>query len=137
MSTHLEARRASMTFRRRLEEAVVSPVNDEINELRARLEKLVTKNTEVPQSTSTSPFNVEIQKAPLPVSFRMPTNPSMTRWIFYRSQCSLVACISQLCYRGQPRSGFAKSNWRLSPLRDNYRLCLCVSSKEPANMQLL
>ena len=47
MHTHLEARRTSATSRRRHEEAVVSLVNDKINELRARLEKLVARNTEV------------------------------------------------------------------------------------------
>ena len=73
MRTHLEVRRASVTSRRTLEEAVVSLVNDEINELRARLKKLVARNTEATQSTSTSPFSVEIQQAPLPVGFRMPT----------------------------------------------------------------
>ena len=52
---------------------VVSSVNDEINELRPRLEKLAARNSEAAQSTSTSPFNVEIQQAPLPVGFRMPT----------------------------------------------------------------
>ena len=73
MCTHLDMRRASATSRRRQEEAVVSPVNDEINELRARLEKLAARNTEAAQSTSTSPFSVEIQQAHLPVGFRMPT----------------------------------------------------------------
>ena len=73
MRTHLEVRRASATSIKRQEEAVVSPVNDEINELSARLEKLGARNTEAAQSTSTSPFSVEIQQAPLPVGFRMPT----------------------------------------------------------------
>ena len=73
MPTHLDARRTSATSRRRQEEVVVSPVNDEINELRARLEKLGAKNTEAMQSTSTSLFSVEIQQAPLPIDFRMPT----------------------------------------------------------------
>ena len=73
MRTHLDARRASATSRRRQEEVVVSPINDEINELRARLEKLAARNTEAAQSMSTSPFSVEIQQAPLPVGFRMPT----------------------------------------------------------------
>ena len=73
MRTHLDARHVSATSRRRQEEAVVSLVNDEINELRARLEKLAARNTEAAQSTSTSPFSVEIQQAPLPVGFRMPT----------------------------------------------------------------
>ena len=61
MCTHLEARRASATSRRRQKEAVISPVNDEINELRARLEKLAAKNTEAAQSTFTLPFSMEIQ----------------------------------------------------------------------------
>ena len=39
----------------------------------SRLEKLVAWNTEAAQSTSTSPFSTEIQQAPLPTSFRMPT----------------------------------------------------------------
>ena len=73
MRTHLDVRRASAISRRRQEEVVVSPINDEINELRARLEKLAARNTEAAQSTSTSPFSVEIQQAPLPVGFRMPT----------------------------------------------------------------
>ena len=45
MCTHLEARCTSATFKRRGEEPVISPVNDEINELRARLEKLAARNT--------------------------------------------------------------------------------------------
>ena len=43
---HLEERRTSATSRRREEVLVISPINDEINELRARLEKLVARNTE-------------------------------------------------------------------------------------------
>ena len=46
MRIHLEVRHTSATSRRRHEEAVVSPVNDEINKLRARLEKLTARNTE-------------------------------------------------------------------------------------------
>ena len=46
MHTHLEARRTSMTSRRKEDLSVVSPINDEINELRARLKRLVTSNTE-------------------------------------------------------------------------------------------
>ena len=70
---HLEARCTSATSRRRQEEAIVSLVNDEINKLRARLKKLAARNTETAQSTSTSPFSVEIQQASLPAGFRMPT----------------------------------------------------------------
>ena len=73
MRTYLEARCTSATSRRRQEEAVVSPVNDEINELKARLEKLEARNIKAAQSTSTSPFSAEIQQAPLPVGFRIPT----------------------------------------------------------------
>ena len=47
MRTHIDARHASVTSRRRQEEVVVSPVNDKINELRARLEKLAARNIEV------------------------------------------------------------------------------------------
>ena len=46
MHTYLEARHISATSRRREEEPVVSPINNEINELRAKLEKLAARNTE-------------------------------------------------------------------------------------------
>ena len=73
MCMHLEVRRISPTSRMRHEEPFVSLVNDKINELKARLEKLAARNTEAAQSTSTLPFSTEIQQAPLPVGFRMPT----------------------------------------------------------------
>ena len=60
MRTHLEARRNSMTSKRREDLLIVSPINDEINELRARLEKLEARNTKANPSTSTSPFSMEI-----------------------------------------------------------------------------
>ena len=60
MSTHLEARRNSTTSRRRKDLLIVSPINDEINELRARLRKLAARNIEAAPSTSISPFSVEI-----------------------------------------------------------------------------
>ena len=53
MCTYLKARHASVTSRRRPEKAVVSSVNDEINELRVRLEKLAARNNEAAQATST------------------------------------------------------------------------------------
>ena len=56
MHTHLEARRNSATSRRREDLLIVSSINDEINELRARLEKLAARNTEVAPSTSSSPL---------------------------------------------------------------------------------
>ena len=113
MCTHLNARRTLVTSRRRQEEAVVSPVNDEINKLRARLEKLAARNTEVVQSTSTSSFSMEIQQAPLPISFRLSmmatyngkTDPlehrmlSIIRWIFYKSHCSLAVDVLQSRFR--------------------------------------
>ena len=57
---HLEAKYTAATFRRREEVLVVSPINDEINELRTRLEKLAARNTEAAQSTSTLSFNAKI-----------------------------------------------------------------------------
>ena len=61
MRTHLEVKYKLVTSRMRQEEAVVSPVNDEINELKAQLEKLAAINTEAAQSTSASLFSAEIQ----------------------------------------------------------------------------
>ena len=58
MCTYLEARRNSSTSKKREDIPIVSPINDEINELRARLEKLAAKTTEVAASTLTSPFSV-------------------------------------------------------------------------------
>ena len=72
MCTHLEARHTSATSRRREDLLVVSPINDETNELRARIKKLAARNIEAAQSTTTSPFSTETQQAPLPVDFRMP-----------------------------------------------------------------
>ena len=47
MTTYPEARHTLVTSRRREDLPVVSPINNEINELRVRLEKLAAKNTEV------------------------------------------------------------------------------------------
>ena len=49
MRTHLEVRRTSATSRRREDLPVVFPINNEINELRARLEKLAARNIEAAQ----------------------------------------------------------------------------------------
>ena len=73
MRTHLEAKCDSATSRRREDIPIVSPINDEINELKARLEKVAAKNIEALPSISTFSFSTEIQQAPLPTRFRMPT----------------------------------------------------------------
>ena len=44
-------------------------MHDEINELRKRLDKLAAKSSEATPSTTSSPFSLEIQLAPLPASF--------------------------------------------------------------------
>ena len=54
MRTHLESRHNSATSRRRKDHPIISPKNDEINKLKAGLEKLAAKNTEAAPSTSTS-----------------------------------------------------------------------------------
>ena len=48
-------------------------MHDEINELQKRLDKLVAKSSEATPSTTSLPFNLEIQQAPLPMGFCMPT----------------------------------------------------------------
>ena len=48
-------------------------MHDEINELRKRLDKLAAKSSEATPSTTSSPFSLEIQQAPLPTSFCMLT----------------------------------------------------------------
>ena len=73
MHTHLEARCNSATSRRRENLPIAFPINDKINELTARLEKLAARNTEAAPLTSSSPFNAEIKQAPLPVGFKMLT----------------------------------------------------------------
>ena len=65
--------RNSATSRRREDLPIISLIKDKINELRARLEKLAAKNTKVAPSMSTSSFSTDIQQAPLPDGFRMPT----------------------------------------------------------------
>ena len=50
-----------------------SPVHDEINKLQKRLDKLAVKSLEAMPSTTSSPFSLKIQQAPLPTCFHMPT----------------------------------------------------------------
>ena len=73
MRTHLEARYNLATSRKRDDLTVFSPLNNEINKLRYRLEKLTTMNTEATPSTITSPFSAQIQQVPLLTGFKMPT----------------------------------------------------------------
>ena len=73
MCTHLETRHNSMTSRIRDNLPAFSLINDDINELRDRLEKHAARNIEAAPSTMISPFNMMIQQAPLPTGFRMPT----------------------------------------------------------------
>ena len=73
MHTHLKARCNSVTSRKREELPIISPINDKINELRVKLQKLVARNTEATPSTSTLPFNMEIQQVPLSAGFRILT----------------------------------------------------------------
>ena len=61
MHTYLEARHNSETSKKREGLLVISPINDEINEPRARLEKFSARNMEAAPSTSTWHFSVEIQ----------------------------------------------------------------------------
>ena len=48
-------------------------MHDEINELQKQLDKLAAKSSETTPSTTSSPFSLEIQQAPLPTGFCMPT----------------------------------------------------------------
>ena len=50
-----------------------SPVHDEINELRKRLDKLAAKSSEATPFATSSPFSLEIQQASLTAGFRMST----------------------------------------------------------------
>ena len=72
MRMHLKVRCTSATSRRIEELPIVSPINDEINKLRVRLEKLAAKNIKAAQSTSISLFSADIQQALLHAGFRMP-----------------------------------------------------------------
>ena len=73
MRTHLEARHNLATSRKRDDLTVFSHLNDEINKLRYRLEKLTAMNTEAAPSIITLPFSAQIQQVPLSTGFKMPT----------------------------------------------------------------
>ena len=72
MHIHLDARRTSASSKKN-DVPTFSPIHDEINELRKQLDKLATKSLEATPSTTNSPFSLEIQQAPLPMGFYMPT----------------------------------------------------------------
>ena len=60
MRTYLKARRNLATSRKREDLSIAFLINDKINKLKARLEKLAAKNIEVVPLTSTLPFSVDI-----------------------------------------------------------------------------
>ena len=68
---HLDARRTSASSKKN-DMPAFSPMHDEINELRKRLDKLAAKSSETTPSTTRWPFSLEIQQAPLPMGFCMP-----------------------------------------------------------------
>ena len=72
MRVHLDARRTS-TSSKKNDVPTFSPMHDEINERRKRLDKLAAKSSKAAPSITSSSFSPEIQQAPLPTGFRMPT----------------------------------------------------------------
>ena len=69
---HLQAGRTSASSKKN-DMPTFSPMHDEINELKKRLDCLAAKSSKATPSTTSSPFTLEIQLAPLPASFHMPT----------------------------------------------------------------
>ena len=69
---HLDARR-TLASSKKNDMLAFSPMHDEINELRKRMDKLAAKSLETTPSITSLPFSLEIQQAPLPTGFRMPT----------------------------------------------------------------
>ena len=59
LCAHLDARRTSASSKKN-DMPTFSPMHDEINELRKRLDKLVAKSSEATPSTTSSPFSLEI-----------------------------------------------------------------------------
>ena len=109
LRTHLDARLTSTSSKKKDEVPAFSLVNDEINELRKRLDKLAARNSEVAPSTIISPFSLEIQQAPLPTEFRIPT---MT------------------AYEGKtyPKDHFDAFNDQMDPLQvTSYARCRCFT----------
>ena len=61
MRTYLETRYDSATFKSRDDLLAFYPINDKINKLKDKIDKLASRNTEATTSTTTSPFSAEIQ----------------------------------------------------------------------------
>ena len=72
LRAHLDARQ-TLASSKKNDVAALSPVHDEINELRKRLDKLVAKSSEATPSITSSPFSHEIQQLSLSAGFLMPT----------------------------------------------------------------
>ena len=72
LCAHLEARRMTASSKKN-DMPTFSPMYDEINELKKRLDKLAAKSSKATPSTTSSPLSLEIQQAFLPASFCMPT----------------------------------------------------------------
>ena len=72
LRVHLDARRRSASSKKN-DVPPFSPMHEEINKLRKQLDKLVAKSSEATPSITSSPCSLEIQQAPLPMGFCMPT----------------------------------------------------------------
>ena len=69
---YLDTRRTSASSKKN-DVPMFSPMHDGINKLRKQLDKLAAKSSEATPCTTSSPFRLEIQKAPLPTGFCMLT----------------------------------------------------------------
>ena len=96
LHAYLGARRTS-TPSKKNNVLAFSPVHDEINDLRKRLDKLAAKSSETTPFTTRSSFNLEIQQTLLPTRFHMATmttykgkttilTPLTTGWTCVRSR---------------------------------------------------
>ena len=72
LRAHLDVRR-TLASSKKNDVPTFSLVHDKINELRKRLDKLAAKSFEAAPSSTSSPFNLEIQQESLPTGFCMPT----------------------------------------------------------------
>ena len=105
LHTHLEAKRILASSKKN-DVPTFSPMHDEINELKKRLDKLPAKSSEATSSTTRSSFNLKIQQAPLPISFHMPTmtiyegkTDPQDHLDAFKDQMDLLQVLSQVRYR--------------------------------------